>query len=495
MALFFFVTGTCSGIDAGLILHKTAQQEGNLPLEYLLMDPNRFLTTSLRQSECSGAITRVLAAALDAVDPGVALRRWLRREGSLLECAGRAYDLDNFQHVWIVGAGKAGYPMTQAAADLLAGRVSGGLVITKDGHAPALHLPGGVVLREASHPLPDPRGAAAAREIASLLQGCGQHDLVICLISGGGSALMPAPVEGVSLADLQQVTGSLLACGADIQQINTIRKHLDRLKGGGLARLASPAALLTLVLSDVIGDPLEAIASGPTVPDPGTFADALAILDSYRLRPGLPPAVRTRLEAGARGEVAETPKPGDPAFARVQNVVISSNIQAARAGLAQAQVESFQSLLLTTSLQGEARQAGRFLAAIARQVHASGEPLPRPACLIAGGETTVTLVPAGGAPGLGGRNQELALGAVQDLAGLPSAFLIALASDGGDGPTDAAGAVVSGETAARAQAKGLNPQAFLARNDAYHFFAPLGDLLLPGPTQTNVNDLAFLFLL
>jgi hydroxypyruvate reductase len=455
------------------------------------MDPHRLLTASLSRHPAGPAVARVMAAALEAVDPCRAVTDHLERRGDLLSIAGQEYDLSRFRRVLLVGAGKAAYPMAQAVLAILPERVSGGLLITKDGHAPALELPGGVIVREAGHPVPDARGEAAAREMAALLEGAGADDLVICLISGGGSALMPAPVPPVTLADLQQTTAALLACGADITQINTLRKHLDRLKGGGLARAAAPAAVAALVLSDVVGDPLDSIASGPTVPDPSTFAAALAVIDAYQLRANLPQPVVERLEAGRAGSLPESPKPGDPLFTRVQTALVGSNAIASRAALEQARREGWNALLLTTSLQGEARHAGRFLAALARQVHLSGDPIPRPACLVAGGETTVTLRGSG----LGGRNQELALAAVSDLDGLPDVFLAALATDGGDGPTDAAGAVVSGETRTRAAALGLDPADFLARNDAYRFFSPLGDLLLPGPTQTNVNDLTLVFIL
>ena len=456
-----------------------------------MVQSSDLLTASLRACPRGEAITRVMAAALEAVDPEQAVRACLHREGDLLEVAGKRYHLDQFRDVWVVGAGKAGYPMALAASEVLAGRVSGGLVITKDGHAPGIPLPGGIVLRESSHPIPDERGVQAALEMAEWIGRSGPDDLVVCLISGGGSALMPLPAPGIGLEDLQRTTAALLACGASIDQINAVRKHLDRLKGGGLARLAQPAALVALALSDVVGDPLDVIASGPTVPDPTTFGGALEILDGFGLLAKIPAAVRQRLEEGRAGRLPETPKPGDPLFERVQTVVVGSNLQAARAALRQAGLEGFQPLLLTTQLQGEARQAGRFLAALARQACASGEPAARPACLVAGGETTVTLT----GNGRGGRNQELALGAVAELAGLEGVVLVALATDGGDGPTDAAGAVASGETAARAARLGLDPRRALADNNAYPFFDALGDLLKPGPTRTNVNDLNLLFIL
>jgi glycerate 2-kinase len=268
-----------------------------------------------------------------------------------------------------------------------------------------------------------------------------------------------------------------------------LRKHLDVVKGGGLARLAAPAQLLTLALSDVVGDPLDVIASGPTVPDRSTFAEAWQILQRYDLLERVPPAVTEYLQRGLSNEIPETPKVGDPAFSAVQNVIVGSNLQAAQAALAQARQEGLNTLLLTTSLEGEARQAGQFMAAIARQIVATGEPVKRPACIVAGGETTVTLR----GTGKGGRNQELALGAVKKMAGLPDAILVGLATDGGDGPTDAAGAVVTGQTLDEARQAGLDPEAFLRENNAYRFFEALGDLLRPGPTRTHVNDLAFIF--
>jgi hydroxypyruvate reductase len=329
----------------------------------------------------------------------------------------------------------------------------------------------------------------STRGLVEFLQDSQETDLLFCLISGGGSALMTLPVEGVTLEDLQTLTRLLLACGADIGEINTLRKHLDRIKGGGLARLAAPARIVTLILSDVIGSPLEVIASGPTVADSTTFANALSILAKYRIMERVPERILSVLRRGAAGEIAETLKPGDPLLTRVSDQIVASNPQAAEQALAQARQEGFHTLLLTTFLQGEAAQVGTVLASILRQIDASGHPLPRPACIIAGGETTVTLH----GKGLGGRNQELALGAAFLLSGLPQVVLVTLGTDGEDGPTNAAGASVTGETLRRARAFGLDPLDSLRENDSYHYFEALGDLVITGPTGTNVNDLAFLF--
>jgi len=446
-------------------------------------------TFSLEHAAWGESIERVLSAALQAVDPHAAVMRSLRRDGNRLAIGGQTYDLNSFHRILVVGAGKAGAPMTQAVADLLGDRLSGGLVIVKDGYADGLQSVGPIELAEASHPLPDERGVAATRRLVELLRDAQTSDLVICLISGGGSALMVAPAPGIRLEDLQALTSVLLACGATIDEINTLRKHLDVVKGGGLAKLAAPATLLALILSDVVGDALDVIASGPTVPDHSTFAQAWQSLERYGLLGQVPVAVIEHLQEGLQGALSETPKTGDRVFSSVQNVIVANNLQAAQAALAQARQEGFNTLLITSYLQGEARQAGQFLAAIARQVATSGEPVRRPACMIAGGETTVTLH----GKGKGGRNQELALGAVQGLAGMGDVALVSLATDGGDGPTDAAGAVVTGHTLERARQAGLDPEAFLEDNDSYGFFDALGDLLRPGPTHTNVNDLALLF--
>ncbi len=301
--------------------------------------------------------------------------------------------------------------------------------------------------------------------------------------------LLNSPVPGVDLADLQQFTNLMLRSGATINQLNKLRKHLDLVKGGGLAQLASPAAMATLVLSDVIGDPLDVIASGPTVPDNSTFQDAWSIIEQLDLEDKIPASICSYLDKGRRGEVPETLKSGDPVFNRTQQVIIASNYQAASAAAIQARKYGLDVLLLTSFLQGEAREVGRMMAAIARQIQATGEPVKRPACVIAGGETTVTVRGAG----KGGRNQELALGSLQEMAGLPRTMLVAFATDGSDGPTEAAGAVVTGDSLDRGLTLGLDPQKFLDRNDAYLFFDRLGDLLRSGPTQTNVNDLTILF--
>jgi glycerate 2-kinase len=446
---------------------------------------------TLRDAAWGKRVERILKAALEAVDPQIAVQRRTHRDGNQLLIGQSSYNLEEFEHIWVIGAGKAGAPMAQAVAKILDDRLSGGAIIVKDGYiqtdatafAKKLHI------LEASHPVPDQRGLEGARQIRAILENARADDLVICLISGGGSALMVSPPESISLDDLQSLTSALLSCGATIDEINALRKHLDTLKGGGMARLANPAKVATLILSDVVSGRLDVIASGPTVPDPSTFTNAYQVLERYQLVERIPVAIKDYLQRGIAGEISETPKPGEACFQNIHNVIIGSNLTAAQAALEAARQDDLNALLLTTSLQGEARQVGGVLSAIARQVASTGQPIERPACLVAGGETTVTVT----GNGLGGRNQELALAAVPEIADLPDVALITLATDGGDGPTDAAGAVVTGKTLHRARQAGLDPLDFLERNDAYHFFEPLGDLLKTGPTFTNVNDLNFIF--
>lgn len=423
----------------------------------------------------------IFRAALEASDPEAAVLRHLRLDGRTLVAGRRRYALDRFGRVYVVGAGKASAAMARAVERLLGRRIVAGLVNVKYGHRAPLQR---IELNECGHPVPDAAGVEGAERIAGLAERAGADDLLIAVISGGGSALAPAPAAPVTLEEKQATTRLLLACGASIHEINAVRKHISRLKGGQLARLAWPATVLCLMLSDVIGDDLDVIASGLTAPDASTFASARAILARYELLDRVPPAVRARIEAGARGEIAETPKAGDPVFARVHNLVVGSNALAVEAAARRARALGYRTLVLSTMIEGETRDVARVHAAIAREIAATGRPLKRPACLISGGETTVTLR----GDGLGGRNQEFALAAAMDIAGLDNVLLLSGGTDGTDGPTDAAGALATGATIGRARAAGLDAADFLARNDSYHFFEPLGDLLKTGPTNTNVMD-------
>lgn len=387
--------------------------------------------------------------------------------------------------VLVVGAGKASGAMAAAAEGVLGERVADGLVVVKDGHLADTTR---VRLVEAGHPVPDARGEAAAHRIRALAEAAGADDLLLVLISGGGSALTPAPAPPITLADKQTLTRLLLAAGANINQLNALRKHCSLLKGGQLARAAAPARVHALLLSDVIGDPLDVIASGPTTPDVSTFADALAILDRFELRSGTPAAIVERLERGARGEVPETPKPDDPVFRRVTNAVIGNNLLVVEAAAERARTLGYAPHVLTRALEGEARDAARRLVGLAREIQAGRGPVAPPACLIAGGETTVTVRGTGS----GGRCQEWALAAALELDGVAGIVALAAGTDGSDGPTDAAGAVADGATVKRARERGDDPRTRLARNDSNPVFAALGDLLVTGPTNTNLLDLYLL---
>lgn len=423
-------------------------------------------------------LVQLRAAALRAVDPAVAVQRFFRDAGTASRPGARLY---------LVAAGKAAPAMAQAAGAALGAALVAGVVVTKYGHTAGYALPASVRVYEGGHPLPDRAGQRGAEALEALVRSLTPEEGLLALLSGGASALLPLPAPGISLPALQATTDLLLRAGAPIQDLNMVRKHLSRLKGGQLARL-SRAPITALLLSDVVGDSLEVIASGPTAPDPTTYAEAWQVLARYGLLARVPRSVRAYLRAGMAGRRPETPKPGDACFARVQNHIVASNRQAAQAAVEEAARLGYRAALLTTALEGEAREAAQAIAAMARSVRLYGDPLPPPACLVWGGETTVTV--RGG--GRGGRNQELALAASVALAGLPDVALMALATDGSDGPTDAAGAWVDGDTAARARALGLDPQVALAENDSYPFLDAVGALLRTGPTGTNVNDLVVL---
>jgi glycerate 2-kinase len=457
-----------------------------------MIAPASFQTHSFTESKYGGQICRILDAALKAVDPNNAVRSALHRTGDLLSIEGVEIDMRKFERVYAVGIGKGCTPMMRAILDVFGERLNAGIGIVKEGYIITEEVAGfnrhGIKMVEAGHPLPDERSIRATQNVVDLLKGCHKNDLVIFALSGGGSALSTAPVSPISLLDLQELNASLIKSGASIQEINTVRKHIDGVKGGGLARIAYPARIITFILSDVVGDPLDVIASGPTVADPSTYRDALIILKRVNSEYPIPDSILRLIQAGVDGKIPENPTSGAEIFKKVQNVLIGSNLSAAQAAIAQAKREGYHTMLLTTFLQGEARHTGQCMAAIAQEITRSGQPLGRPACVVAGGETTVTVR----GNGMGGRNQEMALAAVDKLDGLANVFMVTLATDGGDGNSDAAGAVVTGETYARAKSLGMNTADYLQRNDSYHYFQALGDLLQPGPTLTNVNDLCFI---
>lgn len=433
----------------------------------------------------------IFSATLDVAHPHHLIQEALTLKGTTLEVRGldgRAITLDlaYLRRVVAVGAGKATAPMARALEEILEGRLEGGIISVKYGHGLDLER---VTVVEAGHPIPDAAGLAATADICTLLDGLGADDLAIVLISGGGSALLDAYPEGITLEDAQRTFDALLACGAPIHEMNVVRKHISSVKGGRLARLALPAKVVTLVLSDVIGDPLPSIASGPTVPDPSTFADAVGILERYSVLDLVPEGVRTYLKRGAAGEEPETPKPGDPEWEQCHTLLIGNNQRALDAAAQRASTLGLRPHVLGAAIQGEAAEVGRDLVEEALRAVGDTAPGDPPLCLVGGGETTVTLA---GPHGKGGRNQEMAASAARTLEGRKGIVLLAAGTDGNDGPTDAAGGLVDGGTAARARAAGHDLATALEGHATYDALDAAGDLVRTGPTMTNVMDIVLI---
>jgi glycerate 2-kinase len=430
-----------------------------------------------------------LNAALEASDPASIIKSKIKVEKNVLKIDGFSFNLNEFRNVFVVGGGKASGAMAETLETLLGDRIKDGAVnVPYDSKAYNVKR---IKLEHASHPVPDLAGVKGTKRILDLVSQAEENDLVICLLSGGGSSLMPQPREGISLRDKRRVTDALLKSGATINEINTVRKHISDVKGGWLAKRAFPATVVNLILSDVVGDPLDFIASGPTVPDSTRFDDAIEVLKRYRLWNRIPATVKKVLLAGKKGLIPETPKSGDKAFEKVHNIVVGNSMTGCQAVYNSLKTVGLHVILLTSSLEGQARDAGTVFASIAQEIVKSGNPVPKPAVVIAGGETTVTVV----GKGKGGRNQEIVLGAATKIGGLDGVVVAALSTDGIDGPTDAAGALVDGETVRHALDLGLSPKRFLAENDSYSFFSRLGDLLFTGLTGTNVNDVSVVVVL
>ncbi|MFL5382182.1 MAG: glycerate kinase [Longimicrobiaceae bacterium] len=429
---------------------------------------------------------RILAAAVAAADARAAVLRALALEGDALLVAGEErIPLSSVERVWVIGAGKAAGGMALAAREVLGERIAGGTITTKHGHAAGVPE---IEVWEAAHPVPDASGLAGAADALDCARAAGPNDLVLCLLSGGASALWPSPPAGVSLTDLAALTDRLLRAGATIRELNAVRKHLSRIGGGWLARAAHPARVVTLAVSDVVGSPLDVITSGPTVPDPTTFADALDVIERYEVT-GAPTALAW-LRAGAEGRAPETPKPGDPAFARASAHVIAGNADALRGAAAEAEQLGWRAEIVADDLEGEARAVAGQIAAYALEQKRGRGDGAAPLALLLGGETTVTVRGSG----TGGRNQELALALAMELDGVDGIVAASLGTDGTDGPTDAAGGIIDGETVARAAALGLDARDHLERNDAHPFLRATGDLLVTGPTGTNVCDVVLLLI-
>lgn len=397
----------------------------------------------------------------------------------------KIFNLNNFEKIYLLGTGKASCSMAQAIEEILGNRINKGLITTKYGHGLPLRF---TEVIEAGHPIPDSKGLEGAQKMKDLLIHTGPKGLIFFLVSGGGSALLPLPVDGIALEEKQRLTQLLLACGAEIKEINIIRKHISQIKGGWVARWGFPSTIITFILSDVVGDPLDIIASGPTAPDPSTFEEAWEILEKYDLMEKVPSSIKNYLLRGKEKKVEETPKPGEEVFEKVFNFIIGSNFLALQEAEHEAKKNGFNTLILSSSVVGDTREVAKFHGAIAREVVSTDHPIPKPACILSGGETTVTLR----GKGLGGRNQEFCLAGAFEIEGLEKVVLLSGGTDGTDGPTDAAGAISDHETILRARTMGLDPMAYLRNNDSYHFFEKLGDLLITGPTRTNVMDVRIL---
>ncbi len=399
------------------------------------------------------------------------------------------YVSGNFTKLVLIGFGKAASLMSKAIEDSLGDLLAGGVIVTKYGHSVQGGRNSKIITYEAGHPLPDENGLKAAREIVKVLREADKNTLIICVISGGGSSLLVAPYREISLADKQEVTGMLLKAGADIYELNTVRKHISAVKGGRLAEIAQPATITSLILSDVMGDRMDMIASGPTAPDKTTYADAQNVFRKYNLEKRLPSSVAMIIDKGARGELTETPKQDDPIFQKVRNIIIGSNKIATEAARKAAEVLGYKTTVISTELQGEASIVGAELARKAIDAK-KALSLGDKSCLIAGGETTVTVRGSG----IGGRNTELSLAFGIEIKGLPGITFLSAGTDGTDGPTDAAGAFVDGKTVEKAEGIGIDPGEYLMNNDSYTFFSKTGDLLITGPTGTNVMDIQIILL-
>jgi glycerate-2-kinase len=452
-----------------------------------IKNKNKILENSTTQTDrkVRNAILLAFDSALLSSNPYQLIIDNISVSDSILEVGSKQFDLNKFKNIIVIGGGKASGPMTQALEKLLGDRITHGIVNTLT--ETSVNYPTKKVhLNEAGHPIPTENGMSGARKMLELAENSCKDDLIICLISGGGSAMMALPKEGITLNDKRIVTQLLLRSGATINELNAVRKHLSDFKGGWLAKRAQPATLISLILSDVVGDPLDTISSGPTAPDQTTYQDVVDIFDKYKLSEKIPGSIKKILEMGLDGKIPETPKSDDSVFDNVHNIVLGNNRLACLAAKKKLTELGFNTLLLTSHMEGEAKDIGIFLGAIAKEIFSSNNPISRPAAVIVGGETTVTVK----GKGLGGRNQEIVLSAASKIAKMEGVAIASIGTDGIDGPTDAAGAIVDGKSILRAQKSGLNNKKMLNDNDSYNFFSKIGDLIITGPTGSNVNDIA-----
>lgn len=431
---------------------------------------------------------QTLEHALSAANPKNLLKAKVRLDNSNLHAGIHSFNLKKFRKIYVVGGGKAGGAMAEAIEEVLGSSITDGIVNVPYGGKSKTHI---IKLHGASHPIPDRAGMAGTQRMMEIAGQAGKDDLIICLISGGGSSLMPLPRGQISLADKKKLTGALLKSGATINELNAVRKHISAVKGGWLAKNAYPATILNLVLSDVVGDPLESIASGPTCADSSTFSLAKKVLEKYDLWKSAPGSIRRTLLTGAKGLIMETPRKGDIAFERVFSVLLGNSRSAAEAACQYLRSEGMNTLLLTSMLEGESRQMGMLMSSVINEIVVSGNPVAIPAGIVASGETTVRVT----GKGVGGRNQELVLSAALKIDKTQSVVVASMSTDGVDGPTTAAGAIIDGKTLVRADRLCMDASVYLDNNDSHTFFSKTGDLILTGPTGTNVNDISLIVVL
>jgi len=429
--------------------------------------------------------SEIYQSALSAVDSSSCIFNAVSRKNNVLLIDGRTYDLSSYENINLIAFGKAAVPMAQAIDSILADHISDGIVITKYGFGGTLN---NVDVLEAGHPLPDENGVIAGIKVRDMLEKSGKNDLVVFLISGGGSALLTLPRKDISVSDIVKLTDDLLRSGATIEELNTVRKHLSAVKGGGLAKLSYPSESISLILSDVVGDSLNVVASGPTLPDSSTFGDFQEIVNRYELK--ISPAVQGLIEDGLDGICEETPKSSAPIFEKAFHYLVGNNSLAlSKAGL-KASEFGYNTLILTSSLVGEAREIAKVFSSIAKEERSKGGPIPLPACILAGGETTVTI----NGTGKGGRCQELALSFGIEATGIRGVLMLSAATDGNDGESDASGAFADGETLKDGKEIGLDARIMLRNNNSNSYFKEINDLLITGPTGTNVMDIYMLLI-
>jgi len=449
-------------------------------VKMIVKNYNKLLTNAKGNNKLARKLAlNIIDAGINSILPANVIHQYIKLKGSILTIQDKSFNLSKFKRIFVIGGGKASGLMAKEIERLLGFKITGGLIIDHLGTAKLKRIK----MRKGGHPVPDADGTKAANEMLSLVSNLNKDDLVLALISGGGSALMSAPADGISLKDLQKANDCLLKSGADIIHMNCVRKHISSLKGGQLTKTAYPATVISIMFSDVIGDDLQVIASGPTVPDDTTFKDALNVVKRYK-QPW-PKSVVKYLELGANGKVPDTPNSNSKIFKNTHNFILINAYTALQIMQEKARSLKLNSMIMSSTMEGEAREVGKMFGSIAQELLTHNIPLKRPAAILIGGETTVTIH----GKGMGGRNQELVLGALKKLKGLDGVCLISAGSDGRDGPTDADGAVGDGKSYDLAHSLGLNIANYLENNDAYHFFKKTGDLLMTGPTGSNVADI------